>query len=60
MKDESLSRDRIVKLKSWEKLFLSIGFPWALSSNKLTSQIDVSNQILAYILNMYYPLFKYD
>lgn len=41
-------------------MYLLIGYPWSLNPNKLTSQIDCSNQILALIANVYYPLYKFD
>lgn len=41
-------------------MYLLVGMPWALNANKLTSQIDISNQILALISNNYYQLYKYD
>lgn len=41
-------------------MYLLIGYPWALNPNKLTSQIDCSNQILALIANVHYPLLKID
>lgn len=41
-------------------MYLSIGLPWALNPNRLTAQIDSSNQILALIANVYYQLYKFD
>ena len=41
-------------------MYLLIGYPWSLNPNKLTSQIDCCNQILALIANVYYPLYKFD
>lgn len=41
-------------------MYLNIGYPWSLNPNKLTSQIDCSNQILALITNVYYSLYKFD
>ena len=41
-------------------MYLLVGLPWALNANKLTSQIDVSNQILVIIGNSFYQLYKFD
>lgn len=42
-------------------MYLSIGLPWSLNPNKLTSQIDSVNQILALIANVHYHnLYKFD